>query len=75
MLSVIDSHTRECHSLRPRQNYRAEDVMEVLEELIDEHGASRFIRSDNGPEFITYRNQDWLKERGIKSYYIKPRSP
>ena len=75
MLSVIDEHTRECHSLRPRQSYRAEDVIGVLEELIDEHGAPRFIRSDNGPEFIAYRIQDWLKERGIKSHYIKPGSP
>lgn len=75
MLSVLDEHTRECHSLRPRQSYRAEDVIEVLEELIDEYGAPRFIRSDNGPEFIAYRIQDWLKEQGIKSHYIKPGSP
>lgn len=75
MLSVMDEYTRECHSLRPRRSYRAEDVIEVLEELIDKHGAPRFIRSDNGPEFIAYRIQDWLKERGIKSHYIKPGSP
>lgn len=75
MLSVMDEYTRECHSLRPRRSYRAEDVIEVLEELIAEHGAPRFIRSDNGPEFIAYRIQDWLKDQGIKSHYIKPGAP
>ena len=75
MLSVIDEHTRECHSLRPRKSYRAQDVIEVLEELIDEHGAPSHTRSDNGPEFIAYQIKDWMKRRGIKTYYIKPGSP
>ena len=75
ILSVIDEHTRQCHSLRPRRSYRAEDVIEVLEELIAEHGAPQYIRSDNGPEFIAYKIRDWLKEQGIKTHYITPGSP
>ena len=75
ILSVIDEYTKECHSLRPRKSYRAQDIIEVLEELIDEHGAPSYIRSDNGPEFIAYQIQDWMKKRGIKTHYIKPGSP
>ena len=75
MLSVMDEYTRECHSLRPRRSYRADDVIEALEELIDQHGAPRLIRSDNGPEFMTYRIKDWLKCQGIKSHHIKPGAP
>lgn len=62
LLSVLDEYTRQCHSLRPRHSYRAMDVIEVLEDLIEEHGAPEFIRSDNGPEFIAYVIRDWLKE-------------
>jgi putative transposase len=75
ILSVIDEYTRQCKSLQPRRSYRARNVIEVLDELIEEHGAPKYIRSDNGPEFIAYEIQDWLKKRGIKTHYIKPGSP
>jgi len=75
MLSVLDEYTRQCHSLRPRKTYRAENVIEVLESLIELHGAPQFIRSDNGPEFIAYKIKDWLKSKGIKTHYITPGSP
>ena len=75
MLSVMDEYSRQCHSLRPRSSYRAENVIEVLEDLIAEHGAPKFIRSDNGPEFIAYKIRDWLKANDIKSHYITPGSP
>lgn len=75
ILSILDEHTRECHGLRPRRSYRAQDVINVLEELIAEHGAPACIRSDNGPEFIAYAIRDWLGERGIKTHYITPGSP
>jgi len=75
ILSVIDEYTRQCHSLRPRRSYRAQNVIEVLEELIAEHGAPQYIRSDNGPEFIAHLIQEWMEERHIKTHYIKPGSP
>lgn len=75
MLSVLDEHTRQCHGLEPRHSYRAKDVINKLDELIAIHGAPKYIRSDNGPEFIAYAIQDWMKARGIKTHYIKPGSP
>jgi len=33
------------------------------------------LRSDNGPEFIAYAIQDWLKQKQVKAIYIKPGSP
>jgi transposase InsO family protein len=33
------------------------------------------LRSDNGPEFIAYCIQNWLKAQKIKTLYIKPGSP
>ena len=75
MLSVLDEHTRQCHGLEPRHSYRAKDVITALERLISRHGAPKYIRSDNGPEFIAYAIKDWMKERGIKTHYITPGSP
>ncbi|MDA8976364.1 DDE-type integrase/transposase/recombinase [bacterium] len=74
-MSVIDEYTRQCKSLQPRRSYRAKNVIEVLDDLIQKHGAPKYIRIDNGPGFIVYEFQDWLKNRGIKIHYIKPGSP
>ena len=63
------------HSSTERRSYRAQDVIDVLEEKISEYGTPRYIRSDNGPEFIAYAIQDWLSNKGIKTHYIQPGSP
>lgn len=75
MLSIMDEYTRQCHHLAPRLSYRADNVIEALEGLIAEHGVPKYIRSDNGPEFIAHKIKDWLKNNGIKSHYITPGSP
>lgn len=63
ILSVVDEFTRQCFRFRPRRSYRATDVIEVLDELIVEHGSPVYLRSDNGPEFIAYALQDHLKNK------------
>ena len=40
-----------------------------------EDGKPAFIRSDNGPEFISLHLQDWLKRVGIQPLQIYPGSP
>ena len=51
------------------------DVISIVETAIAFHGAPKHIRSDNGPEFIAYAMQDWLREQQIRTLYIKPGSP
>lgn len=46
-----------------------------MEELIEQHGAPRYIRSDNEPEFIEKELGVWLADSGIKTIYIEPGSP
>jgi len=38
-------------------------------------GAPKFIRSDNGPEFIADAIRRWLREAGVQALYIAPGSP
>lgn len=75
ILTMIDEHTRQCLAAHVAWSIRAQDVLRVLEAVMREHGTPQHIRSDNGPEFIAYAIQDWLKERQIKTLYIKPGSP
>jgi len=61
--------------LRADWSIRAQDVISILEEALAIHGTPKYIRSDNGPEFISYAIRDWLQERNIGTLYIKPGSP
>jgi len=75
MLTILDEHTRECHVLRADRALRAADVLEWLKRAIQEHGAPKYLRSDNGPEFIAKEVQRWLAENNVKTIYIEPGSP
>lgn len=66
MLTVIDEYTREalCVAVKPKMN--AHDVLDILFDLILKRGKPRFIRSDNGPEFIAEHLQTWLRKVGVE---------
>ena len=53
----------------------AAEVIATLERLKAERGLPENLRSDNGPEFIANALQEWLKNSGVKTLYIKPGSP
>ena len=75
MLTIIDEYSRQCLKIWPSWSIRACDVIKQLEEAIKQYGEPEHLRSDNGPEFIAYAVQDWLKERKVQTIYIKPGSP
>lgn len=75
VLSIIDEHTRECHRLQVERRMQAEDVRRIMSELVAQHGAPGYIRSDNGSEFIEKHLRAWLAEAKIKTIYIEPGCP
>ena len=42
---------------------------------MEEHGAPEYIRSDNGPEFVSKIVCEWIEEQGFKTLFIDPGSP
>ena len=75
MLTLIDEYTRECLCIHVDRNIGAKTVQAVMAELVDEHGAPKHIRSDNGSEFIEKNLRAWLADQNIKTLYIEPGSP
>jgi transposase InsO family protein len=47
----------------------------VLVRLISERGAPRYLRSDNGPEFVSKAILKWLEKVGIETALIDPGKP
>ena len=55
---------------------KAKDVVAVLEELTSLYPAPAYIRSDNGPEFISQTLRSWCEDSDTtKTAYIEPGSP
>lgn len=75
LLTLLDEYTRQCLAIQVGWSIRAVDVITVVQAAIERYGTPEYIRSDNGPEFIAYAIQDWVKDKKIKTIYIKPGSP
>lgn len=74
-LPIEDEYTRECLALEVARSITAKDVIRTLEELFMIRGAPKYIRSDNGPEFIAQAIRKWLAEAGVQTLYIEPGAP
>lgn len=75
MLPVVDEYSRQCLGIEVARSLTARDVIATLEKLFTKHGAPRYLRSDNGPEFIAGAVKDWLANSGVATLYIEPGSP
>jgi len=51
------------------------DIIEKLSDLFILRGVPEYIRSDNGPEFVSKRIRQWLQYSGVQTLYIEPGSP
>ena len=54
---------------------RSRRVIDQLARLISVHGAPRYIRSDNGSEFVSRAILQWLMDNGINTALIDPGKP
>lgn len=75
ILAIIDEYTRECLAIRVEPSIPAHAVVEALEWLFLIRGVPKYIRSDNGPEFISRAVCQWLKGKGCQTIFITPGSP
>jgi putative transposase len=74
-LTVIDEYTRECLAIDVAGGIRSGRVIEVLTQLVSLHGAPRYLRSDNGPEFVARAILRWLQMAAIETAFIDPGKP
>lgn len=75
MLTLIDEYSRECLAIEVQRRLRSDDVLHAVADAMMAHGSPRYIRSDNGPEFIAKALRDWLDQVGVQTLFIEPGSP
>ena len=74
-LTVIDEFTRECLAIDVAGSIRSGRVIEVLSKLVSVRGAPQYLRSDNGPEFVSTAVLRWLQQANIETAPIDPGKP
>jgi putative transposase len=74
-LTIVDEFTRECLAIDVAGGIRSGRVIEVLAQLVSVHGTPRYLRSDNGPEFVACAILRWLHQAHIETALIDPGKP
>lgn len=64
-LTVTDEWIREGLAIEVDGCIRSGRVIEVLSRLVSECGAPLYLRSDNGPEFVSRALLKWIVDQGI----------
>jgi len=75
ILNVVDEFTREALVMRVGTRIDSIDVIDSLKVIARRRGMPKFLRSDNGPEFLATAVRRWLADEGCESIYIEPGSP
>ena len=78
-LTVTDEFTKEGLAIdvdgRMVGDIRSPRVIDVLSRLVSERGTPLFLRSDNGPEFVSKALLSWIVAQGIGTALIEPGKP
>jgi putative transposase len=75
LLNVIDDFNRESLAIEVDTSLPSLRVIRVLDRLIAQRGKPANIRTDNGPEFISHKLQQWCEQNNITLQYIQPGKP
>jgi len=75
ILAIIDEYTRECLAIKVAPSIPSSAVVGVLEWLFLTRGVPKYLRSDNGPEFVAKAVCQWLETSGCQTLFITPGSP
>lgn len=74
-LTIVDEFSRECLAIDTAGSIRSTRVIEILSKLVSVHGAPKYLRSDNGPEFVSRAILRWLTGAQIDTAHIDPGRP
>lgn len=75
LLNIIDDFNREVLTIETDTSLPALRVIKSLQELAEYRGLPKFIRVDNGPEFISDKLDGWCKLNKIQLIFIQPGEP
>jgi len=74
-LNIVDHFNRKCLDIKINLSIPARIVIQTLEQIIEQQGKPKKIRTDNGPEFRSKLFQKWLFNNNIEWSRIQKGKP
>jgi putative transposase len=74
-LTIIDNYTRECLAIDVNGTLKGEDVVAALDRIATSRPLPRYIKADNGSEFISKALDKWAYENGVEIDFSRPGTP
>ena len=75
IINIMDECSRKALWTEAHNSICAKKLVEVLEKVADWRGYPRYVRCDNGPEFISERLRQWAEDNGVDIHFIQPGKP
>ena len=75
LLTIVDNFSRESLAIKVGASIRGQEVVDVLQQLMEQHRLPRIIRVDNGPEFTSIRLDQWAYLNGVELDFSCPDKP
>ena len=75
VINIIDDCNRECLKNKGSISYPSQSVIRELEQIGEEIGLPKYIRTDNGPEFTSKDYRQWCEKHKITRVYSEPGKP
>jgi putative transposase len=74
-LTIVDVFSREGLAIEVGQRLRGEHVVEVLNRLVRQRGAPRYLFADNGADFTGHLVDLWAYHHGTRIDFSRPGKP
>jgi putative transposase len=75
ILTVVDVYSREGLAIEVDYRLRGENVVEVLNRLVRQRGAPKFLFADNGAEFTGHLVDLWAYHHNVRIDFSRPGKP
>ena len=75
LLNIIDDFNRESLAMEADTSLPTLRLIRVLNRLVEQRGKPANIRTDNGPEFISHKLEEWCTKHQITIQFIPPGKP
>lgn len=75
LLTIVDNFSRECLALVVATSFTGSDVAAILSAIVRKRGRPKFIRCDNGPEFVSWAIDQWAYWNKVELDFSRPGKP
>ena len=75
IINIMDECSRRALWTQAFRSISAKTLTDVLDKVLEFRGAPKYIRCDNGPEFISNQLAQWAQKHKIELKFIQPGKP